>query len=451
MSSAAERHTGSLERSLQWALGSLVVAVLLSLTGTALWIGRAGAEQFVASRLAHDAEALIASLDLHSREVGGPLSPVYNQPFSGHYYWVRFDDGRVRRSRSLWDHQLEVGALAPGITLMDLHDGPRHQRLLLWRAGFEKQGVSFTVAVAEDLTPLLGALWQLLWVGLGLSLFGTLTLLFVQRWLLRRGFGQVAAVRTDLQRLDAGEIDRLRDDVPEEIQPLVRELNQFIDAWLNHLQRSRQALGNLAHALKSPLNLILLHHPATLNDPVAEQANRMCGLIDRELRRARLAGEGSPGRRFRPHDDVADLVAGVQTLYKDRSLEISLEIDTPERLPFDEEDMLELLGNLLDNAAKWARHRVRLSLRWREGLQILVEDDGPGVEPDAAEILSTRGSRLDESTPGHGLGLSIVLEIVQVHGGQLRFGRSERLGGFASIVELPAPTTASRVSTADKR
>jgi signal transduction histidine kinase len=436
MSSEAEGHSYSLERSLQWTLGILVVLVLLALTGSALWIGRAGTEQFVASRLAHDAEALIAGLDLQSGEVGDPLPPVYSQPFSGHYYWVRLDGGLLRRSRSLWDYPLEVTALPPGETALGIFDGPQDQRLLLWRAGFEKQGVGFTVAVAEDLTPLLGTLRLLLWVGVGLSLLGTLTLLLVQRWLLRRGFKQVAAVRSDLRRLEAGEIDRLREDVPEEIGPLVRELNQFIDAWRRHLQRSRKALGNLAHALKSPLNLILLHHGETRDDPVAEQAARIRELIDRELRRARLAGEGTPGRRFRPHEEIPDLVAGVRALYRDKPLEISIDMDTPERLPFDEEDMLELLGNLLDNAAKWARRRIYLSLRWGKGVQILVEDDGPGVEPDASECLSARGSRLDESTPGHGLGLSIVREIVRVHGGQVRFARSEKLGGFSANIEL---------------
>jgi signal transduction histidine kinase len=217
----------------------------------------------------------------------------------------------------------------------------------------------------------------------------------------------------------------------------VRELNQFIDAWRNHLQRSRQALGNLAHALKSPLNLILLHHPETQKDPVAEQAVRMRGLIDRELRRARLAGEGSPGRRFRPEQDVSDLVAGVQTLYEDRPLEVCADIDTPETVPYDQEDMLELLGNLTDNAAKWARRQVRISLTWGECLRILVEDDGPGVDAEAVEVLSARGSRLDESIPGHGLGLAIVREIVRLHGGRVGFGRSERLGGFRVCVELP--------------
>jgi len=439
MCSVARRPTGSLERALQWALGLVVVVVLLSLTGAALWIGREGAAQFVASRLAHDAEALIAGIDPQNEKVGGPLPPVYGQPFSGHYYWVQFEKGRVARSRSWWDYPVEAVALAPGESALQIHSGPRGQHLLLWRAGYEKQGVAFTVGVAEDLTPLTKGLWRLLWVGVGLSVLGVLTLLLVQRWLLRRGFAKVAAVRADLLRLSAGEVERLREDVPAEIQPLVRELNLFIDAWRNHLQRSRQALGNLAHALKSPLNLILLHHPETLKDPVAEQAIRMRELIDRELRRARLAGEGSPGQRFRPHEDIADLVAGVRTLHEDKPLEISSEIDTPAHLPYDDEDMLEMVGNLLDNAAKWARRRIRLSLRWNGNLRILVEDDGPGVEPDAAEVLSARGSRLDESTPGHGLGLSIVQEVVRVHGGQISFGRSQHLGGFAASVEIPGP------------
>lgn len=439
MSSTARLPAGSLERALQWTLGGLVVVVLLALTGAALWIGREGAEQFVASRLAHDAEALIAGINPQNGKVGGPLPPVYGQPFSGHYYWVRFENGSIARSRSWWDHPFEAVALAPGETALQTQTGPRGQRLLLWRAGYEKQGVTFTVGVAEDLTPLTKVLWRLLWVGVGLSVLGVLALLLVQRWLLRRGFGQVAAVRTDLQRLSAGEVDRLREDVPAEIQPLVRELNQFIDAWRNHLQRSRQALGNLAHALKSPLNLILLHHPEGRKDPAAGQAIRMRELIDRELRRARLAGEGSPGRRFRPHEDIPDLVAGVRTLYEDKPWEISSEIDTPVHLPYDDEDMLELLGNLLDNAAKWARQRIRLSLRWKSGLRISVEDDGPGVAPDAAEALAARGSRLDESIPGHGLGLSIVREIVRVHGGRVSFGCSQDLGGFAASVELPGP------------
>lgn len=441
MSSAAEPRPGSLERSLQWTLGVLVLVVLMSLTGAALWIGRQGAEQFVASRLTHDAEALIAGIAPDRGEIDRPLPPVYRQPFSGHYFVVRFDDGRSLRSRSLWDHPLEIGPLIPGKTAVELRDGPHGQRLLLWSAGYEKQGLAFTVAIAEDLTPLLRALRQLLWVGVGLSIFGAMTLLFVQRWLLRRGFRQIDEVRSDIRRLDAREIDRLRENVPEEVRPLVRELNQFIDAWKAHLARSRHALGNLAHALKSPLNLILLHHPRVEDDPVAEQALRMRELIGRELRRARLAGDHSPGRRFSPREDIGDLVAGIGTLYAEKDLQISTDIQAPERLGLDQEDMLELIGNLLDNAAKWARRRVRLSLHATGSLRILVEDDGPGVDPKAAKALSERGSRLDERTPGHGLGLSIVEEIVRLHDGRLGFGSSEQLRGLAVTVDLPGSET----------
>jgi signal transduction histidine kinase len=433
----AEQPTGSLERSLQWALGLLVVAVILSLTGAGLWVGREGAQRFIASRLAHDAEALIAGLDPQRAELTRPLPPIYSQPFSGHYFGIRLDEGSVLRSRSLWDHPFEVDALAPGQTALGLDDGPRAQPLLVWRAGYEKQGVTFTVAVAEDLTPLLRVLRRLLWVLIGLSLLGVLTLLSVQRWLLRRDFQRVGAVREDVRRLAAGEIDRLRVDVPAEILPLVQELNGFIDAWGRHLQRSRQSLGNLAHALKTPLNLILLKHPPGAGDTVSEQAQRMRELIDRELRRARAAGEGGPGRRFDVRTEIADLVHGIRSLYKEKGLEVTSRLDVPDRLPFDQEDMLELIGNLLDNAAKWASHRVRLSLAWKLGLSIQVEDDGPGVEPAVIDELSVRGSRFDELTQGHGLGLAITREIVELYGGRLQFRRSADLGGFSALVELP--------------
>lgn len=438
MSSVAEnRRTGSLEQSLQWTLGLLVLAALLSITLAGVWILRQAAEQFAAARLAHDAEALIAGLVPDSTEIGRPLPPVYQQPFSGHYFLVRFDDGRTLRSRSLWDHRLEIQPLAPGQTALGVQSGPSEQSLLLWSAGYEKGGRTFTVAVAEDIDPLLGDLRRLLVIGVGASVLAALTLLLIQRLLLRRAFRRIDAVRADIRRLDEGEIERLSEEVPTEVRPLVRELNQLIDAWRSHLTRSRNALGDLAHALKSPLNLLLLHHGETKHDPVAAQALRMRDLIERELRRARLAGEHTPGQRFRPHEDIADLVESLRTLYADKTLDISISIQAPERLIFDQEDMLELVGNLLDNACKWARACVHLTLHIEQDLHIRVEDDGTGVGPQEAALLALRGGRLDETTPGHGLGLAIVGEIVRVHGGSLEFGKSQGLGGFSALVKLP--------------
>jgi signal transduction histidine kinase len=441
MSSGAEAKAprASLERSLQWTLGVLVLAVLLSLIAVGTWVLRQGLEQFAAARLAHDAEALIVGIPAKGLEIEHPLPPVYSQPFSGHYYQVRMSDGRILRSRSLWDYPLEAADLMPGETRLDLRKGPLGQRLLLWQAGYERRGDRFTIAVAEDLNPLLRALERFLSLGIGLSLLGALILLSVQRWLLRRAFRQIDAVRTDLQRLTTGEITHLREDVPAEIHPLVGETNLLIAAWRAHLERSRAALGNLAHALKSPLALILHLAGAEAGEAVREQAMRMHALIERELKRARLAGGGAPARRFQPRGDSADLVATLNALYAEKQLNIATDIRTPEYLAFDQEDMLELLGNLLDNAAKWAKGDVRLTIEADDALKILVEDDGPGVEPAMAKTLLSRGGRLDETTPGHGLGLSIVGDIVRLHEGELHFARSEPLGGLAVALALPIP------------
>jgi len=433
--------TGSLERSLQWTLGLLVLTVLLMLTAAGAWMLARAAEHFAATRLAHDAEALVAGLDAQTSQVDRPLPPIFQQPFSGHYFVVRFADGRVLRSRSLWDHPFEVAPLPAGATALERREGPLGQRLLVWGAGYARGEDAFTVAVTEDLRPLHEELRAFLIAALLLSLLGIGVLLLAQHRLLRLGFRRIDAVRADVQRLANGEVDRLGESVPAEVRPLVRELNALIDGWRDHLARSRNALGNLAHALKSPLNLILLYREGP-HDPVAEQAERMRSLIERELRRARLAGERSPGRRFRPHADIADLVDGIRTLYAERDLAITTEINAPERLAFDQDDMLELIGNLLDNAAKWAAGRVELHLRaGRDGLQLSIDDDGPGIPEESAAALTLRGGRLDEAVPGHGLGLAIIGDIVQMHGGEIRLERSPKLGGLSASVGLPDPAS----------
>jgi HAMP domain-containing protein len=234
---------GSLERSFQWTLSLLVVSLFVAVTGAAVWISREAAQQFVASRLSHDADAIVAGLAPAPRQITRPVPPVFSQPFSGHYFVVRFQDGTLLRSRSLWDESLAVLALPPGETKLDQQKGPQGQRLLVWKAGHEKDGQPFTVAVAEDLNPILQALRRLLWTGSTLSLLAGVLLLLVQRWLLRRGFRRIDSVRADIQRLAAGEISRLAEEVPAEVQPLVRELNQLIDGWQQHIERSRNTLG----------------------------------------------------------------------------------------------------------------------------------------------------------------------------------------------------------------
>ena len=163
-------------------------------------------------------------------------------------------------------------------------------------------------------------------------------------------------------------------------------------------------------------------------------------IIDRELNRARIAGSVSAGKRFHPTEDIHDLIHTVKILYREKNLEIESFIHSPDHLPFEQDDIQELIGNLLDNAAKWARHKIILSIDVTPSLTLIIEDDGPGIEPHLADNLLSRGRRLDEQTPGHGLGLSIVQEIVKLYDGHISFDQSRILGGTAITIELPIAT-----------
>ena len=411
--------------------------MLIAITLLVLWIGKEATYSFITSRLAHDAEAIIAGLDLDRKELRSDLPPIYSQPFSGHYYLIRFSDGQTLRSRSLWDSDLQIQPLKPGNELTVMIDGPRQQRLLLWSAAYTKQGMTFTVSVAEDISNLFSTLQRILWFGLAIAALSAIALLLTQKKILRRAFKQMDAMREDIRNIREGKTDELRQQAPAEIQPLVSEFNQLLNTWRNHLERSRTASGNLAHALKSPLNLIYQIGLEKNDQQINEQVTRMREIIDRELNRARIAGTVSAGRRFHPAKDIADLVDTILLLYRDKHLDITTHLSAPEQLPLEQDDMQELIGNLLDNAAKWAKSRIVMSLEAQDTLTLIIQDDGPGIDPALSVDLLKRGKRLDEKTPGHGLGLSIVQDIIDQYQGTIQLAPSSFLGGTCVTVELP--------------
>jgi len=424
----------SLERQLRLSLGAVLIALLSVLLAGGEWVLREAAQQLMVARLIHDAES-VAAIAVASGEAPrpAPLPQIYHQPFSGHYFEVRHRNGRVQRSRSLWDSTLDAPELEPGQQRQSVAMGPRRQELLLWSEGFSRGEATFTVTVAEDTAPLGEATARFRRWGIGIALAVAGLLLAAQRLLLRRGFRRIDRVRADIQRVAQGTEGHLDERVPEEVRPLVAEINHLLDAWRHHLERSRNSLGNLAHALKGPLHLL-----KTERDEAARstQLQRVDQLIERELARARVAGQGAPGQRFRPHRDVADLVHAMTKLHAERGLLFTQRVDAPEQIPFEREDMLELVGNLLDNACKWATSEVAVSLIYGPVSRLIVEDDGAGVEPDRIEDLPRRGTRLDQSAPGHGLGLAIVRDITRLYGGTLAFDRSPALGGLRVEVRL---------------
>ncbi|MCW8906650.1 MAG: sensor histidine kinase [Sedimenticola sp.] len=428
------------------AIGLLVLLGVLGWGGVR--VTTALADHFVGSRLVHDAEAVLSAMRLD--ESDRPLirwrrlSAIYDQPFSGHYYQVTFPDGHRVGSRSLWDQQLEIPQFAPGSEEQWRMPGPDGQELLVRVAGYSKQGRTFTLVVAEDMTPLNRRMQQFEWLLVSLVLLITLLLFVGQQWIVRRALRPLERMSGEMRRLEQGEVSQLTGQVPREVAPLVDQFNHLLTLFQQRLEHSRKGLGNLSHALKGPINLLqqqlqseeMRAYP-DLKAQMEQQIQRVQQLMEREMKRARLAGTGISGSRFNPAEEMSALEGVLRQVYRDKSLQIGCEVPTRETLPVDREDMLELLGNLMDNACKWARGQVRCVIEQDEKLRIRVEDDGPGVSAESLARLAERGVRIDETVDGHGLGLAITKDMVKRYGGSIGFDRSPALGGLRVSVELP--------------
>jgi signal transduction histidine kinase len=439
-------------RSLQTRLTAGLIVSLVLLFLFQWWIVSAAirhlTERYVASRLQQDTENLLAALLIDNDNVPSldqeRIDPTFKRVFSGHYYQIRIGEFELR-SRSLWDQTLPLPQIKAGDRATRHTVGPEGRRLLLSVGGFKKRSREVTIAVAEDLSAAETDFrrFQILY---GLVSLGALAaLILIQRRLIVAGLAPLDQVRQEVLSLERGEIGRLREAVPGEVQPLIREINRLLEAMQQRLQRSRNALGNMAHALKGPLTLLVqladrdeMKRAPLLRQELMERTEAIRRLLESELKRARLAGKSHPGQPLVLKEEIGHLVEALKRIYHDKSMEIEFTVPTEPMILGDREDVLELLGNLLDNACKWGRHKVSLRLQQgADGILISVEDDGPGCPPEALRQLSERGVRIDESTVGYGLGLAIVKEIVTQYSGEIDFGRSERLGGFLVRVKFP--------------
>lgn len=438
--------------SLHSRLGLGLVLSLILLMGL-LW-GLAGVsvqhllEKQLQTRLAHDGENLLGgltlgkddSLSLDPRRVQG----IYQQPYSGHYFVISVGSQSLR-SRSLWDTTLPPVEVGVGKTRVAYLAGPRQQPLLVWSGGYRKQGRTVRIQVAEDLTEMQAGIRSLQWNLLGGAVLVVFLLWLVQRYLIRHSLRSVGTAVDDVARLERGEIRSLSEEVPDEIRPLVQAINRLLRRQQQRMQRYRDSLGNLAHAIKTPLTLLQqlardeTHHmDATTREELVRYSEQILELIDTALRRARLAGSSVGTRHFDIQRDLPALVETLQRLYRDKAIEFEQHVDNITDLPLEQQDGMELLGNLLDNAWKWARSRICLVIEPKENgvIHIRVDDDGPGVDPDQLEVLAQRGRRHDENRPGSGIGLSIVKSLVEELRGEVRFANSDLLGGLRVVIRL---------------
>ncbi len=275
-----------------------------------------------------------------------------------------------------------------------------------------------------------------------------LTMVLAFSMLLRGLLKPLRQIETEITEIEEGKRASLSGAFPTELTGVSRNLNLLIDSERARSDRYRYTLDNLAHSLKTPLAAMraLLHdgHPGGFRERYNEQIDRMDEIVRYQLRKP--AASSANNLVLKPvavEKEVGRLVDGLKKVYRDKEPEFEVSIAAGMLFRGDTGDFLELAGNLLDNACKWCEKRVRISVVpstsasvVASGMVLTVSDDGPGIPKDAADALLQRGMRLDESTPGHGIGLAVVKDIARSYGGQLSISKSE-LGGAEISVSIP--------------
>jgi len=380
--------------------------------------------------------------------------PLFELPLSGWYWQVtQLDPGKhdVRSSRSLWDgglpHLEDRGVPAnPDGSREGYVPGPEDQRLRLVERNIDLGDEGhYLVAVAGDaaeITEETRGFDQALVITFSIL---AMVLLITTMFQVRFGLAPLKRITGSLAAIRAGTAERLAEDFPDEIAPLARETNALIEANKEIVERARTHVGNLAHALKTPIS-VMVNEAATRGgdsfaEKVREQASIMRDQVARHLERARLAARLTVVSSI---TDVAPVVTALartmEKIHHDRGIAIEVDADADARFRGERPDLEEMIGNLVDNACKWATSRVAVEVvREKSGqvLRIAVDDDGRGLSRSEREQVSHRGQRLDESKPGSGLGLSIVVELAHLYGGKLELGAAP-IGGLRAELTLPA-------------
>ncbi|WP_339411189.1 sensor histidine kinase [Pseudomonas sp. EA_35y_Pfl2_R5] len=437
----------SIQRRLSLGLISVLLVIGLLLAQSSLWLFDRSLRSYLQTTLQDETQTLLGAvvrgangLQLDERR----LSAAFKRPYSGLYF--RIDLGEQSwRSRSLWDRDLQP-IEAAGLQEA-LSDGPQGQQWLVYRADYQRYGRPIVIHVARDYRPMLNSFNQVQKIVLGLGITALALILLLQRLIVSRALRPLEKTRRQLLQLQQGQRSQLDQQVPQELEPLVAQINHLLAHTEDTLKRSRNALGNLGHALKTPLAVLVslasreeLKQLPQLRESLNGQLQQIEQRIARELGRARLAGEALPGAHFDCASELPELFSTLAMIYGNH-LQLDWLAEPGLRLPWDREDLLELLGNLLDNACKWADSQVQLQIsRVSEGYQLLIEDDGPGIDAALRDDVLSRGSRLDEQVAGHGLGLGIVRDIVDAWAGSLQLADSP-LGGLRVTVSLPVKRT----------
>lgn len=456
-------------RSFNWSSLSLSQRLLV---GALLWVlCSLVATGLVLTQLfkQHIEQQLYKELNVHmlqliaqmEQEESNPLTvytilsdPRFEQPLSGLYWVIQLQgqDVPLWYSRSLWDENLSLPVLEAETEIRTQITDPvlGHLYVLgrsvaLLESNMDTRYQVWVAAQSDVIAEPLQRFTQMLI--LSLVSLGSVLIVGVW-WQLRLGLKPLHTLRVQLARVHAGQAERIQGHYPQEIQPLVSEFNRVLQSNEEIVQRARTQAGNLAHAIKTPLavlaNAAKKEADSNLSLLVQQQVITAQQQVDYHLSRARVAASvKTVGRRTLVEPALLSLIQLLNQVYSHKELETQMQV-TSSDLYFkgESQDLHEMLGNVLDNAFKWAQNTVRVyasplvQTEAHLGLELVVEDDGPGLNAEQCVAVFKRGVRADEIAPGSGLGLAIVADLVQLYGGQVNATRSE-LGGLRVTLWLP--------------
>ncbi len=434
------------------AAATIILTAFVVLTAFALeraYHGRA--EQAEQDKLQGLLYALLGATDSNRQGLlqvneGELRDPRLIHPDSGLYALILDEVGDVIwQSPSLLDYLSVAPAHDAGVwRFRRIRDGQARLLFALslgvnWTSDEQTRRYTFIVSEdAADFTVQAQRYRRTLWLWLAVPVA---LLLILQGLTLHWGLSPLRRLVIEMRQIGAGQRSEIEGRYPDEIQPLTTALNAMLRSERQQQTRYRHALDDLAHSLKTPLAVLTgdadrSDMPEALQGRLREQLGRMRQIVDYQLKRAAAAG----GRRLSAPVPVRPLVerlcGALDKVYRDKDIRYSIDLPLSHGLRMDEGDLLEVLGNVLDNASKWCRSVVRISVVTDDGYSgILIEDDGPGFPPDAQQLFK-RGVRADNRVEGQGIGLAVVAEIMQAYEGYIRLERSE-LGGGCVRLSLP--------------
>ena len=439
---------------------AIAVIVALAIAGSGLiFLFERHVERRVARELTGYLNQLIAATSVAPNDsltvAGGPYDPRFSTPLSGLYWQVDVPGATTAvRSRSLWESTLHLGSSTPADGALHTAEvaGPEDRRLFVVdRVIHDASGKVFRVAVAEDHRSVEIATSEFA-VELVPSLAILAAVLILAMWLqVTVGLKPLERLRRAVSNVVSGNSARLETTVPTEVQPLAEEINRLLDAQAKALVRARSGATDLAHGLKTPLQVLSgdirkLREKGEVQiaDEIDTVAATIRRHVDRELARVRVAPAAARDARTDVAAVAARVIAVVKRTPQGERLIFTIDASPGTTATIDEADLAEILGNLIENAARYAKARVRVAAKdCGSATRISVSDDGPGIPDQAHAAALARGVRLD-TAGGTGLGLAIVTDVVDAYGGELDIGNAGP--GLKVTVTLPHRHNAQALS-----